>query len=151
MDNLDPHADFTLMLIKVARLYRQGVDAALSRLELSDALALPVVLLGRRPEGMRQIQLAEELGVEGPSLVRLLDRLVEVGLVERQPDPTDRRANIVHLTKDGRAHSRSASRALDAYRTSLLGEVPAAQIDAARALLHRMERQLLAERDGARA
>jgi MarR family transcriptional regulator for hemolysin len=147
MSNLDPQADFTLTLVKVARLYRQGVDEALSGLGLSDALALPVVLLGRRPEGMRQNLLADELGVEGPSLVRLLDRLVENGLVERREDPADRRAKIVHLTEEGRVHSRDASRALDRYRSTLLDEVSEAEVDAARRLLHLLEQRLLSRRD----
>jgi len=151
MGNLAPQADFTLTLVKVARLYRQGVDEALSGLGLSDALALPVVLLGRRAEGMRQKELADELGVEGPSLVRLLDRLVESGLVERREDPADRRAKIVQLTEQGRAHSRRASLALDRYRTSLLEQSSDAEIDAARGLLHRLEQHLLAHRQGARS
>ena len=143
MDALDPRADFTLTLVKVARLYRQSVDQALGGLGLSDALALPVVLLGRRAEGMRQNQLAEELGVEGPSLVRLLDRSVEAGLVVRLADPADRRAKIVQLTEAGRAHSLEASRALDEYRARLLSVMSGPEIESARDLLHRLEHQLL--------
>jgi MarR family transcriptional regulator for hemolysin len=150
MPILDPQADLTLTLVKVARLYRQGVDEALSGLDLSDAMALPVVLLGRRPEGMRQNQLADELGVEGPSLVRLLDRLVEHGLVERLPDPADRRAKIVHLTGAGLAHSRRASHALDAYRSALLSEFSTEDVEAARSLMRRLEQRLLARREDAR-
>ena len=150
MDKLDSQADFTLTLVKVARLYRQGVDEALSGLGLSDALALPVVLLGRRSEGVRQNQLAEELGVEGPSLVRLLDRLVESGLVERRGDVADRRAKVVTLTEEGRAHSRRASRALDHYRTALLEEIPEAEVEAARNLLQALERRLLCRREAIR-
>jgi CRP-like cAMP-binding protein len=107
MDNLHPQADLTLTLVKVARLYRQGVDEALSGLGLSDALALPVVLLGRRPDGVRQNQLADELGVEGPSLVRLLDRLVQTGLVERREDPFDR-PQPPRLPRPGRLSRSSA-------------------------------------------
>jgi MarR family transcriptional regulator for hemolysin len=147
MDKLDPQADFTLTLVKVARLYRQGVDKALSGLGLSDALALPVVLLGRRPEGVRQNQLADELGVEGPSLVRLLDRLVEHGLVERREDPLDRRAKLVHLTEAGRAHSRRASHALDQYRSNLLEDVQEADVETARSLLHLLEQRLNRRRE----
>lgn len=139
-----------MTLVKVARLYRQGVDKALSGLGLSDALALPVVILGRHPDGIRQNQLADELGVEGPSLVRLLDRLVEHGLVERVSDPADRRAKIVHLTETGLTHSRRASRALDTYRTALLGQFTAQEIDAARVLMRALEQGLLTRREDAR-
>jgi len=148
MPKLDPQSELTTSLVRVARLYRQGVDEALSGLGLSDALALPVVLLGRRPEGLRQNALADHLGVEGPSLVRLLDRLVEAGLVERREDPADRRAKIVKLTDEGRRHSERASRALDDYRASLLKGASADDIEANLRLLRAMEERLAARRAG---
>ncbi len=117
-------------------------------LGLSDALALPVVLLGRRPDGVRQNVLADELGVEGPSLVRLLDKLVKDGLVERWEDPSDRRAKTVHLTQAGRAHSERASEALDAFRANLLEGVSTADIQACLRVFEQMEIRLgLARRD----
>lgn len=119
-----------------------AVDGALTGLGLSDALALPVVLLGRRPEGVRQNLLADELGVEGPSLVRLLDKLVKDGLVERVEDPSDRRAKTVHLTDAGRAHSQRASEALDAFRDTLLEGVTTADIEACLRVFEQMETRL---------
>jgi MarR family transcriptional regulator for hemolysin len=53
--------------------------------------ALPVLHIARSGGGMRQGHLAEELGVEGPSLVRILDQLCAAGLVERRDDPKDGR------------------------------------------------------------
>jgi MarR family transcriptional regulator for hemolysin len=146
-----PAAEMTTALVRVARLYRQGVDEALSGLGLSDALALPVVLLGRRPEGLRQNQLADELGVEGPSLVRLLDRLVEDGLVERREDPADRRAKLVTLTSEGRRHSERAADALDAYRAGLLDGASADDIQATLRLLRAMQDRLVATRRESRS
>jgi len=140
-------SEMTTSLVRVARLYRQGVDEALSGLGLSDALALPVVLLGRRPEGVRQNHLADELGVEGPSLVRLLDRLVEDGLVERREDPADRRAKLVTLTAEGQRHSKRAAKALDEFRASLLEGIPKADIQATLRLLRTMQDLLLNRRD----
>jgi MarR family transcriptional regulator for hemolysin len=139
----------TSMLVRLARIYRLGIDDALTGLGLSEALALPVVVLGRYPDGSRQNVLADELGVEGPSLVRLLDRLVEDGLVERREDPADRRAKIVQLTAAGALHSKKASRVLDAFRASLLEGVDPADIDAALRVFEVMQDRLLAaRRDG---
>jgi len=132
----------TTSLVRLARYYRLGVDGALTGLGLSDALALPVVLLGRRPEGVRQNVLADELGVEGPSLVRLLDKLVKDGLVERSEDPSDRRAKTVHLTPAGRAHSQRASQALDAFRETLLDGVSTADLEACLRVFAQMETRL---------
>jgi MarR family transcriptional regulator for hemolysin len=146
MPNLTPEAQFTTVLVRLARLYRMGIDEALTGIGLSDALALPMVLLGRRPEGLRQNALAEELGVEGPSLVRLLDRLVEDGLVERREDPADRRAKTVHLTAAGQSHSVKAAAALDAYRAGLLEGVSGAEIETCLKVFDLMLTRLLATR-----
>ncbi len=146
MTKLPAEAEFTTVLVRLARAYRLGIDEALTGLGLSDALALPMVLLGRRPEGIRQNALAEELGVEGPSLVRLLDRLVEDGLVERREDPADRRAKTVHLTTAGQASSRKAVLALDAFRARLLEGAPQADIEAGLRVFHLMLGRLMAAR-----
>lgn len=146
MDKLPPSTEMTAMLVRLARTYRSGIDEALTGLGLSDALALPVVVLGRRPEGLRQNQLADALGVEGPSVVRLLDRLVEDGLVERREDPADRRAKIVQLTPVGEGHSKKASRVLDAFRASLLEGVAAEDIAATLRVFGVMQERLLTTR-----
>jgi MarR family transcriptional regulator for hemolysin len=142
MQIVSTQSGVTSSLVRLARYYRLSVDEALTGLGLSDALALPVVLLGRRPDGVRQNVLADELGMEGPSLVRLLDKLVEDGLVERREDPSDRRAKIVRLTKLGLAHSERASQALDAFRAELLDGVSMADLEACLRVFKRMEDRL---------
>lgn len=52
-----------------------------------------------RAGAVRQNVLAERMGLEAMTLSTYLDRLEAAGLVERRPDPTDRRAKIVHLTR----------------------------------------------------
>jgi DNA-binding MarR family transcriptional regulator len=51
-----------------------------------------------RAGAVRQNVLAERMGLEAMTLSAYLDRLEVAGLVERRPDPTDRRAKIVHIT-----------------------------------------------------
>lgn len=51
-----------------------------------------------RNEGANQGRLAELLDVEPITLCRMVDRLAEAGLVERRPDPADRRAWRIFLT-----------------------------------------------------
>ncbi|WP_425266989.1 MarR family winged helix-turn-helix transcriptional regulator [Caulobacter radicis] len=87
---------------------------------LSDARALPVLHIARAGGGMRQGVLAEELGVEGPSLVRVLDQLCAAGLVERRDDPADGRAKTLHLTSDGAALAVIAEDTVQAVRSRLL-------------------------------
>jgi len=47
---------------------------------------------------LRQTDLADLLDIEPITLTRIIDRLQEAGLVERSPDPTDRRAWRLHVT-----------------------------------------------------
>jgi len=56
--------------------------------------------------------------------VRLLDRLVEHGLLERRPDPRDRRANKLFLTKAGRRLVDDLDSLRDAIATDVLRDVP---------------------------
>lgn len=93
----------TANLMVLSRAYRGAADKALADYGLSQATAWPVILAGRLGDGVRQGALAEALGVEGPSLVRVLDQLVAAGLMERREDPHDRRARTLHLTVAGHA------------------------------------------------
>ncbi len=51
-----------------------------------------------RHPGLRQSALAERLDIEPITLTRTVDRLEEAGLVERRPDPADRRARLLFLS-----------------------------------------------------
>lgn len=119
---LDERA-FTGSLLRLARIYRREVNRALAAHGLSDAKALPVLHIARAGGGMRQGVLAEELGVEGPSLVRILDQLCQAGLVERRDDPTDKRAKTLHLTSEGQALAVEVENAVQGVRRKVLAQV----------------------------
>ncbi|WP_395348900.1 MarR family winged helix-turn-helix transcriptional regulator [Variovorax sp. UC122_21] len=101
------------------RGYRAAADKAVAHVGLSQTLAWPVVMIGRMEQGVRQGVLAEALGIEGPSLVRSLDQLVEAGYVERREDPADRRAKTLHLTPAGEAACEPIEAALSLMRAAL--------------------------------
>jgi MarR family transcriptional regulator for hemolysin len=125
-------------LIRAARRYRLASDLRLRAFGLSDATALPVVMLRRLGDGVRQGVLAEEMGVEGPSLVRLIDQLETLGFVERVEDPTDRRARLLKLTEAGHDHAVQAETALDDLRHELFVGLPEADLVTALAVLDRI-------------
>jgi MarR family transcriptional regulator for hemolysin len=58
------------------------------------------------------------------SLVRLLDRLVEHGLLERRPDPRDRRANRLFLTTSGRQLVDDLDSLRDSIARDVLRDIP---------------------------
>ena len=54
-------------------------------------------------DGLSQADLARVVAIEPPTMVRTVDRMARDGLVERRPDPKDRRIRRIHLTDRGRA------------------------------------------------
>src|SRR3569623_2137806 len=99
--SLDLKRQFITQLVESSRLLRNYIEPrAKSR---GTTRAQWIVLIRMRPqEGLSQVDLAEVMELQPLSLVRLLDRLVEQGLLERRPLPTDRRANQLYLTDMGR-------------------------------------------------
>jgi MarR family transcriptional regulator, transcriptional regulator for hemolysin len=83
----------------------------------------------RDQEGLSQVDLADVLELQPISLVRLLDRLVEHGLVERRHDPRDRRANRLFLTPSGRQLADDLDSLRDSIASDVLRDVPDAAID----------------------
>ena len=92
---------YCLSLLRGARLWRQFADRSVDGFGMSGATAYPLVFVARLGDGLRQTALAEALGIEGPSLVRLLDQLCAAGLLQRREDPGDKRARTLHLTQRG--------------------------------------------------
>jgi DNA-binding MarR family transcriptional regulator len=70
-------------------------------------------------DGQSQQALADRLNVPPSRMVALVDHLEDAGLVERRPDPADRRVRWLHLTRKGRGVlDRAAKIAID-YETQL--------------------------------
>ena len=85
----------------VARMLRTFADQKARQFGISRAQWIVLMRLDRS-EGLKQSELAEMLDLQPISLTRLLDRLAENGLIERRPDPHDRRANRLYLTSAAR-------------------------------------------------
>jgi len=85
----------------LTRRWRQVLDKEFQAAGLTDATWRPLLHLDLLGGGVRQKELAASVGIEGPSLVRLLDTLVAKGLIERSEDGTDRRAKLLCLTTEG--------------------------------------------------
>ncbi len=87
-----------ILMLRVTQLWRQLMDAELAHHGLSQAKWRTLAILSMYPQGMIQSELAEELGVEGPSLVAMLDRLSKDEWVARIQSDVDRRCKIIQLT-----------------------------------------------------
>jgi MarR family transcriptional regulator for hemolysin len=121
----------TATLTHASRAYKSMADKVASQYSLSQATALPVLILGRLgQDSVRPGVLADALGLEPSSLVRVIDLLIESGLIERHDDPQDRRAKILQLTDDGKTRAAQMEEALLPFRRSVFAGVDAADIDA---------------------
>jgi len=85
----------------LARRWRRLLDSEFQAAGLTDATWRPLLHLHILGDGVRQKDLAASVGIEGPSLVRLLDTLVAKGLIQRSEDGSDRRAKLLRLTQAG--------------------------------------------------
>jgi MarR family transcriptional regulator for hemolysin len=131
MANKDiPLVQVTMALTQVARAYTSAANTLASQYGLSQATAWPAVMIGRMGEGVRPGTVADMLGLEPSSVVRLIDQLIDAGLVERQDDPNDRRAKLLRLTKDGQKKVAQIEKALIPFRRELLAGVSKADLEA---------------------
>jgi DNA-binding MarR family transcriptional regulator len=126
----------------VARRLRHGFRDALAPWDVtpSQARALGVLLTYR---DLRLNELAEYLHIAARSATEVVDHLQGLGLVERHPDPIDRRATQVRLTERGTA----VSVAIQDARAQAAGAFFATLSEADRADLARILQTLLTERD----
>ena len=132
------------LLAEVARLYRVRTGRAFEQagLGLTSAEARTLVYADQRP-GLRQGALAEAMNVEPMTLVASLDRLEAMGLVRREPDPSDRRAKRVTLTPAAAPLvARITAVAADA-RIEILSGLPESDVAVLRACLEHMRDNLV--------
>lgn len=89
---------FAMQLAQLSRAWRAELDRRLVGLGLSQARWLVLLHLARFDTPPTQRELAQSVGVEGPTLARLLDGLESQGLVSRQAVAEDRRAKQITLS-----------------------------------------------------
>jgi MarR family transcriptional regulator, transcriptional regulator for hemolysin len=93
--------EFGFILNDVARLLRTYADYKAAQFGITRAQWAVLVRL-ERSEGLNQTELADMLDLQPITLTRLLDKLSDSGLIERRPDPGDRRAKRLFLTPAAR-------------------------------------------------
>ncbi|MFE6228482.1 MULTISPECIES: MarR family transcriptional regulator [unclassified Streptomyces] len=125
----------------VARYHQEYEEAAAAH-SLTGAQARVLGLLALEPTPMRKI--AEKLKCEPSNVTGIIDRLESRGLVERRPDPADRRVKLAAPTEEGRDTARRLRDSLRFAREPL-GELTGVE----RALLRDLLRRMLGEEPAA--
>ena len=111
---------FGLLLADMAHKWRRVLDQRLKPKGLSQATWRTIYYVQLAGTGILQKDLAIAIGIEGPSLVRLLDSLENDGLLMRRPSPNDRRGKIILLTPEGESKYQEFRDIADAVRKELL-------------------------------
>ena len=124
-----PELRFTVQLVLAARRWRSLLDEHLRRIEQSSARMEAMAAILASPPLSAQVDIAKRLRIEGPTLTRMLDTLEKDGLVERLPDPADRRTKKLRLTPEGEEALEEIFEIVDVLRARLLEGVPPEMIE----------------------
>lgn len=147
--SLSPEQIAPLRLIGHAhRSFARLVDGPLR--ELGFAMGqLPVLIALKHGQAFTQAELARIAQVEQPSMAQLLNRMERDGLVERIPDPADRRVRLVSLTDSARKRMPKAKAVMDAMSNEALKGFSTSDIQTLDALVKRINANLDALADRA--
>ncbi|RQO77663.1 MarR family transcriptional regulator [Aquitalea sp. FJL05] len=120
----------TSAIMHAGRKWRQISQEVVLDHGLTAPGASALIFIGRLGEGINQVALAEEIGIEGPSLVRVIDQLASAGLVRREKDKVDRRSNTLWFTDEGRALTDKIEAELVHLRALVFRDVSPADLEA---------------------
>jgi len=132
----------TVQLVIVARRWRSLLDEHLRTIGQSAARMEAMAAIMNSPSLSAQVDIARRLRIEGPTMTRMLDTLEKDGLVERLPDPNDRRTKQLRLTPAGEKALEQIFEIADVLRDRLLDGIPPEQIEAQNQFLHQLSRRL---------
>ncbi|MGL6247444.1 MarR family winged helix-turn-helix transcriptional regulator [Pseudomonas sp.] len=126
-------------MVVAARHWRKICQSTLVNYGISEACAVPLLMIGRLGEGVRQVTVAQAAGMESPSLVRLLDQLCHAGYVRRTGDAHDRRAKCLSLTETGRELVQAVEIELVRLRNEVLEGIDRSDLEATLRVLRAFE------------
>lgn len=151
MENIDQlRLTVTSTLLQAGRHWRQVAHSALAVYGISSSCGAALLFIGRLGEGVSQIALADQLGIEGASLVRILDQLSAAGLVRREKGINDRRVKTLWFTEAGKALIDKVEAELVKLRASVLENVSREDLEATMRVFRALEQAAhpAAEKDG---
>jgi len=139
---VDLHEQFGRAIGDVARTWRTKLNERLKPLGLSEAKWITLLYLSRGEGGLIQVELAKRIGIEGPTLVRLLDRLEADGWVKRTVSKTDRRSKVIVLGRKAQPVLKEIRGIVDALREESLADLSEREITATLKVLQRVRDKL---------
>lgn len=131
-----------IRLVLAARRYRALLDERLRPTKQSSARMETMAAILNAPGPRPQVEIAKRLRIEGPTLTRMLDSLEQDGLVERLPDPADRRTKQLRLTGEGEETLELIFDIADDLRSRLLEGFSDEELETINAFLARLMERL---------
>jgi MarR family transcriptional regulator, transcriptional regulator for hemolysin len=132
-----------LLLTRTAKVVSRAFDQALTEAGGSLPTWLVLVSLEGRAHGAQR-EVADAVGIEGPTLTHHLNRMEAAGLVTRRRDPDNRRAHRVELTEDGEAAFRRLLQTVASFDVRLRAGLADRELTALRGLLDRLRANVAA-------
>jgi DNA-binding MarR family transcriptional regulator len=140
---MDSLRNFGFLLKEVSRRYGQRFEQRACGMALTLTQCKTLTRLEKH-EGINQATLAELVEVEPMAMVRILDRMEADALIERRPDPADRRARSLFLTRKGRALLSEVWSLAEATRAETFAGISRPDRDVFLGMLEQMYRNLCA-------
>ena len=140
--NTTPAIRLTARMVLAGRRWRALLDEALRPTGHSSARLETLAAIFNSPPMSPQVDIARRLRIEGPTLTRMLDGLEKEGLVERLPDPADRRSKRLRVTEKGENLLEEMFAIADTMRERLLENLSDRQIDETNQILGDLIEQL---------
>lgn len=134
----DPIQRYATLLHRAAALWRARLDERLRPWGMTQATWRTLWILRSEGRHLNQSELAARLGIETPTLVKILDRMEARGLVRREPDEHDRRQKRVGITQAGHDLAAEIEGEVHGVRTELLADVGEDELLAGIGILERI-------------
>ena len=131
-----------VMIGNVSHAWRYEINQRLKPFGLNQSMQQVLTQLHRNPDGLVQRELARKLGIEGPTLVRLLDQLEGQELIRRISAPDDKRMKYCVLTPKAARQIQVIEDVMTELRSILMQGLEPDEIEAALAIMQRMHRNL---------
>ena len=142
--------DLPFEIAETAHALRKAFDRRASALGVTRAQWKVLFRLTRFP-GLRQVELADMLDVEPITLCRIVDRLEEAELVERQRDPEDRRAWRLHVTDKAKPLVERLKSLGSELVNEAFADIDRSELDQVRGVLARVRENVAAVHRGRKA
>jgi len=142
MPSSSPRDRFGIRFSMLSRLWRRTIDQQMAAVGLPDISWAPLIHLAESGDGVSQKELASMVGIDGSSLVRLLDTLESRGHIQRLTAPEDRRVRLVMLTEAGKLAVGRIREQLRHIEQQMLADLTDQQLDAMLEALELIQRRI---------